>query len=181
MNMFRKIMGVGVRMPKIRLRGKQAAAALGVLVALSLLGGCGHSRQEVLDALHVELPPCEPKVHSFDYEDGWWPPGSLQTHYTAPKACVDDYLRGYGVDLEHPVDNWPGERWSVGGRHHEPGDPPFADSQMKQFRLKLDPSRTYPIHSFKTPYGSEFRVLLDEQGDTTRVYMDTRFGGPHML
>ncbi len=136
----------------------------------------------MLDALHVELPSCAPEIHSFGQEDDFWPPAHMETHFTVPKACMDDYLRGYGVDLAKPWSTWPsGGYGQQGNVVTTPTDPPFTDSVMKQFGLKLDPGRTYPIHRFTTSYGSQFEVLLDEQGGTTRAYMVTAWGGPHML
>ncbi|MET9883811.1 hypothetical protein ABZZ20_11835 [Streptomyces sp. NPDC006430] len=61
-------------------------------------------------------------------------------------------------------------------------DPPFQPSAMKRVKLDLDPSRVYPLHRFSTPYGSEFKLLLDERGGgTTAVYMATLDGGPRVL
>ncbi|MFE2270969.1 hypothetical protein ACFXB4_17190 [Streptomyces lavendulae] len=165
-------------------RRNAKAASLALLAVAPLLGGCAtHSRQEVLDAVHLRMPDCPAEMHSYAADEAWWPPGWVEMSYTVPKDCMDAYLAAHGVDLTaKPINTWPRSGTSfVGGAPIEPTDPPFSPKTMRRFKLRLDASRTYPEHSFETPYGSRFTVLLDEQGDSTTVYLKTDFGGPHVL
>ncbi|PSJ30517.1 hypothetical protein B7P34_00390 [Streptosporangium nondiastaticum] len=149
------------------------AASASLLVAVPLLGGCVHSRQEVLDAMDLKMPDCPVKMHTYQADQFWWPPGTVEMSYTAPKGCMDDYLTAQGVDdLGKPFLRWPtGVSGFNGDREIKPTDPPFPSDIMKRFRLHLDASRTYPIHTFMTANRSSFRVLLDEKGDTTTAYL----------
>ncbi|MFJ4318152.1 hypothetical protein ACIP46_23155 [Streptomyces lavendulae] len=159
------------------------AASLALLAVAPLLGGCAtHSRQQVLDAVHLEMPDCHAEMHSYAADEAWWPPGWVEMSYTVPKNCMDAYLVARGADPAKPVTTWPRSGTSfVGGEPIKPTDPPFTPKTMSRFKLRLDASRTYPEHTFKTPYGSEFSVLLDEKGDSTTAYLITDFGGPHVL
>ncbi|MFD8416993.1 hypothetical protein ACFV2Q_35540 [Streptomyces sp. NPDC059650] len=165
-------------------RVRTGAAALAVLLAAPLLAGCSHSRQEVLDALHLELPDCDRVEHSYRDHQEFWPPDGVEISFTVPKDCMDGYLRAQGVDLEaRPWSRWPREGDSYnGGGWIRATDPPFDKPTMKAFRLRLDASRVYPIHRFTTSYGSAFEVLLDDNGDgTTTAYLETAYPGPHVL
>lgn len=174
-------------MRKLRTPGSRrsaSAASVALLVAAPLLAGCAtHSRQEVLDAVHLEMPDCPAEMHSYAADEAWWPPGWVEMSYTVPKSCMDAYLAARGVDpAANPVNTWPRNGTTImGDQVIKPTDPPFAPNTMRRFKLRLDASRTYPKHSFETPYGSRFTVLLDEQGDTTTAYLITAFGGPHVL
>ncbi|WP_058041260.1 hypothetical protein [Streptomyces roseifaciens] len=122
------------------------------LVVVPMLGGCGHSRQEVLDVMYLKMPECPVKMLSYKADELWWPPATVEMSYTVPKSCMDDYLATQGVDdLGKPSLKWPsGWSGSNGDREIKPTDPPFPSETMKRFKLRLDASRTYPIHSFST-------------------------------
>ncbi|MFC4517574.1 hypothetical protein [Streptomyces ehimensis] len=163
-------------MRKGRIQGRKppaGAALVSLLVAVPLLGGCGHSRQEVLDEMRLKMPDCPVKIRSYKADEFWWPPGTVEMSYTVPKKCMDAYLVAQGVDdLGEPNLKWPSGWTGFNGDHEiKPTDPPFMPDTMKRFKLRLNPSRTYPIYTFATANWSQFKVLLDEHGETTTAYL----------
>lgn len=164
---------------RTRLTGGLRAGSAWRLVALSALAaplvtGCaGESREEVLKAFELDLPACPTEVTTFSGTTSW-PDTKLVMSFTVPKDCAEQYLTDHGVDLAKPIP-WPAAAANTQGSVTiSPTDPPFQDEAMKQFDLKLDPSKKYEVfRGFTTPKEAEFRVLLVPQGARTAVYMES--------
>lgn len=156
-------------------RRSRSAWALVVASTLSapFVTGCAEeSREQVLKAFRLELPPCETRDMTFSGQSS--APGiNLAMSFTAPESCVKQYLTDHQVDLERPV-YWPASGESkVGGTPISPTKPPFGADSMKQFKLELDPSKKYEVYrGFTTPKKAEFKVLLVPQGEQISVYME---------
>ncbi|MET9883810.1 hypothetical protein ABZZ20_11830 [Streptomyces sp. NPDC006430] len=80
---------------------------MALLLVAPLLGGCGHGRQEALDAVHLEPPDCGPDIRSFAVEEDWWLLAWVEVSLTLPTGCMNDYLRARGADPGAPWLRWP--------------------------------------------------------------------------
>ncbi|MFG3280440.1 hypothetical protein [Streptomyces sp. NPDC048111] len=146
-----------------------AFTALAVLSSAS----CAASREDLLKIFDLDLPGC--RTTDMWYKgDAGWPSQHMSLRFTAPKACVDQYLSDHGVSRDHPL-HWPtGESGTFEGRQVTPTDPPFAPGRMKDFGLTLNPEKRYDLYNdFTTPTGAVFLVLVDPQGEQSTIYLDS--------
>lgn len=147
-------------------------------LSLPLVTGCAEeSRQEVMQAFQLDLPPCQTEKETFSGQTSW-PGPSLVLSFKAPKDCVNQYLKDHEADVTNPI-QWPGSAEStMGDVKLSPTRPPFEDASMKQFHLELDPGKKYEIFTgFRTPKEAEFRVLLVPDGDDVTAYMESTTTG----
>jgi hypothetical protein len=113
----------------------------------------------------ISLPSCPVEGFRFDVQ----PPltDRLAFTFTAPKSCVDGYLKQYGVDPADPSVHWP-----------EPGSsaPPFDADEMRQFGWVLDPGVKYDLFfGFHSPdRWSTFWVLVKPGLDREAVYVRSK-------
>ncbi|MER7518009.1 hypothetical protein [Streptomyces sp. NPDC126499] len=135
------------------------------------------SQEEVLEGFGLELPACEIEDQTFSGTTSW-PNSYLRMSFTAPKDCVERYLRDHDVDMASPQ-HWPAAGTDrIGSTTFSPTDPPFPDKAMKQFSLQLDPQKRYNIYTdFRSSRDAEFQVLLVPRGERTEVYMDMTSAG----
>lgn len=129
-----------------------------------------------MKSFQVELPPCDVEKVGF-WGDSARSDQRLALSFTAPKVCIDQFLKNYGVKVEDPK-HWPFGAWanSVDGRKVSPTEPPFAEKEIKQFDWNLDPGRQYNFYrDFHTPSGADFDVLVDPRDTKQTVYMRSVF------
>ncbi|QKV78088.1 hypothetical protein [Amycolatopsis sp. Hca4] len=157
------------------MRARPLTAVLGLLAAAAVLAGCGEepdpraypgsesgvSWEDAAARYRISLPACPVEGFRFDVQ----PPltDRLAVTFTAPKSCVDGYLRQYGVDPANP-------QGEVG-----PQDPPFDAGEMRQFGWVLDPNVRYDLYfGFHAPdRWSTFWVLV-KPGPQEVVYLRSK-------
>ncbi|MGW4162830.1 hypothetical protein [Streptomyces sp. NPDC004788] len=148
-----------------------AALALSVL-SMPVLAGCaGQSQEEVLREFALELPQCSTEDMTFsgstDSSDI-----HLAMSFAVSRPCAEQYLKTHGVDLDVRL-AWPGGEVKDGNVAIRPTDPPFSADAMEQFKLSLDPKKTYDVYlGFRTPKEAEFKVLLVPSKDKVGLYME---------
>jgi hypothetical protein len=131
-----------------------------------------------LEGFALDFPDCEITDQMFSGTTEW-PISHITMSFTAPNACVDQYLKDHSVEPED-ASTWPiPTTGTIDGLPVSPTDPPFGPDAMQKFDFKLDPKRKYTTYeSFRTPVKALFKVLLvPRDGGKTSVYMATYSAG----
>jgi hypothetical protein len=146
------------------------AATIGVLAVLSGCSLAERSQEDLLSDFGLRLPECGIEdVDSTGSRE--WGESAMRLHFVAPTPCAEKYLTEHGVDLAQPI-KWPSGPAVVDGETLAPDRPPFSARYMKDLKLNLDASKTYKLSSnFTTEKGGGFRVLWDDRGEKTAVYL----------
>lgn len=146
--------------------------AVSACVVVAVVVSARDSQDDVLAGFGLEMPPCETEDQTFSGTTSY-PNSYLRMSFTAPRDCVERYLRDHDVEMATPL-HWPAAGTDrVGSKTFSPTDPPFSDDAMKQFGLKLDPKKKYDYYiDFRTARDAEFTVFLVPRGERTEVYMD---------
>ncbi|MBN0043059.1 hypothetical protein JS756_02805 [Streptomyces actuosus] len=137
----------------------------------------GESLDKLLESYELTLPGC--KVEELGFSGR---PKEIDKHlllrFEAPTDCVNGYLDAHGVDRTR-ANPWPFPEFSIDGKELSRTRPPFPDNAMEKFGLKLDPEKTYDLHTrFRTPTGARFTVLVVPRGDDGQeVYMVSTYNG----
>ncbi|WP_327676069.1 hypothetical protein [Kitasatospora sp. NBC_00458] len=168
------------------MRTTRSAFAVGAVSALAagLLGGCttaerdpraypgspgGQKLENVLEAFALRLPDCQVDELGFA---GSAKRGEerLGLSFRAPKDCVQGFLAAHGTNTSRPLHWTPGRE----KENNDAGLPPVLKSRSDKLGWKFDPAVTYELYvSATTPSGSRFTVVVDPNGPTERVFMDS--------